>query len=55
MGENAVTGDIEKAFLMVAVDPKDRKFLRFLWLDKDDQLKVYQFERVPFGTSASPF
>ena len=27
----AITGDIEKAYLQISVDEKDRDLLRFLW------------------------
>ena len=58
--ENRVVlvGDIEKAFLNVAVDVLDRDCLRFLWMEKPPDLSriaVYQFCSVVFGVNASPF
>ena len=58
--ENRVVlvGDIEKAFLNVGVDKKDRDCLRFLWLANPPDLSkivVYRFCRVVFGLNASPF
>ena len=46
----ALTADVVKAFLQVAVHPSDRDAHRFLWGDK-----VMRFTRVPFGNRASPF
>ena len=55
----AVTADIEKAFLMVAMSRKDRDVLRFLWFDDvlSDQPNLVQlrFTRVVFGVSSSPY
>ena len=55
----ALVGDIEKAFLNVAVDEKDRDSLRFLWVedvrDHNLSIAVYRFCRVVFGLNASPF
>ena len=55
----AVTADIEKAFLMIAVSPRDREFLRFLWVDdpskEDPSIVLYRFARVVFGVTSSPF
>ena len=52
----AISGDIEKAFLNISVDPRDRDYLRFLWVDdtgsKHPHLQVYRFA---FGISSSPF
>ena len=57
--KTALIGDIEKAFLNVSVHPKDRDYLRFLWVDditsSHPNLQVYRFARVAFGVSASPF
>ncbi|KAK6175232.1 hypothetical protein SNE40_013739 [Patella caerulea] len=54
-----LAGDIEKAFLMVSVAPKDRDVLRFLWFDNPEDenpnFSVYRFTRVMFGVSSSPF
>ena len=48
-------GDIEKAFLNVAVDPDDRDSLRFLWVEdvrhSNLSVVVYRFCLVVF----SPF
>lgn len=55
----AVIADVEKAFLMIAVDEGDRDVLRFLWVDdvtKDEpEIRAYRFTRVVFGVSSSPF
>ena len=55
----ALVGNIEKAFLNIEVDPKDRDCLRFLWVDnvRDNNLSivVYRFCRIVFGLNASPF
>ena len=55
----ALIADVEKAFLMIAVDEKDRDVLRFLWVDdvtkEEPELRAYRFTRVVFGVSSSPF
>ena len=55
----ALTADIERAFLMIAVCEADRDVLRFLWFDditKDrPQVCAFRFARVVFGVSSSPF
>ena len=55
----ALAGDIEKAFLMVAMDEKDRDSLQFLWSlnpeDEDPKIISLRFARVAFGVSSSPF
>ena len=44
---------------MIAVTPSDRDVLRFIWIDdvnkKKPELQVFQFTRVVFGVSSSPF
>ena len=55
----ALIGDIEKAFLNIEVDERDRDCLRFLWCEDvhkpDSKIVVYRFCRVVFGLNASPF
>ena len=55
----ALVADIEKAFLMVSVCPKDRDALRFLWVDsvneRTPKVLTFRFSRVVFGVSSSPF
>ena len=46
--------DLKKAFLQVVIDPKDRKFIRFLWRDKDGNIKKFQMVVLPFGVVSSP-
>ena len=59
MSKVALIGDLEKAFLSVKVDPKQRDLLRFLWYDdisKDEpQLLLLRFTRLVFGLTCSPF
>ena len=55
----ALVADIEKAFLMISVAPKDRDVLRFLWLkdafQENSEIVKLRFTRVVFGVSPSPF
>ncbi|GFV88500.1 integrase catalytic domain-containing protein [Trichonephila clavipes] len=49
-----ILADIEKAFLMLSVAPKDRDYLRFFFPCNEKQL-VYRHCRVVFGVSSSPY
>lgn len=60
-GSYIMSGDIEKAFHMVEVNPKDRDAIRFTWL-KDPSLppsnentRYMRFTVLPFGVNSSPF
>lgn len=55
LGQTAFVADIEKAFLQIRVREEDRDFLRFLWIDSNDQLVAYRMTSVPFGATSSPF
>ena len=50
----ALTADIEKAFLQIAVKKEDCDVHRFLW-ETDGMVKTMRFRRIPFGNCASPF
>uniref|UniRef100_A0A6P6Y266 Uncharacterized protein LOC113793719 n=1 Tax=Dermatophagoides pteronyssinus TaxID=6956 RepID=A0A6P6Y266_DERPT len=50
----AVTADLSKAFLQIMIHPDDRKFLKFMWINSEDQLKIYQMKVLPFGLISSP-
>ena len=55
----ALTGDVEKAFLMVRITEEDRDVLRFLWVDDivkfSPEIVILRFTRVVVGVSSSPF
>ena len=55
----ALTADIERAFLNVAIAPEHRDYLRFFWVDDiltdNPQLVIMRFTRVVFGVNSSPF
>ena len=52
----ALAGDVEKAFLMVSVEGKDRDSLRFLWIrDAEEETPEVIITCVVFGVSSSPF
>ena len=52
-----ITGDMQKAFLQIKVDPRDRDALRFLWYENLDSRTVvqYRFTRVIFGSGPSAY
>ena len=57
----ALTADIEKAFLQMMLDEKDRDSVRILSLKNFTQpvspsnIEIYRSTRPPFGVNASPF
>jgi len=54
----ALTGDIEKGFLMIGIRESDRDMLRFLWLQdpfqENSKLLHFRFTRLVFGLRPSP-
>lgn len=59
LNKYAVTSDIEKAFLMVGLNPRDKDSCRFFWprdpFDPNSPLLTYRFKVVLFGSTASQF
>ena len=53
----ALTADISEMFLQVGLREQDRPYHRFLWRDFDTSKEpnVYEFSRLLFGNTASPF
>ena len=52
----AVSADISKAYMTIAVDPSDQPFFRFLWRGPgSDQIKAFQMGRVTWGAASSGF
>lgn len=53
-----ITGDNEKAFLLVGINPQDRDMLRFLWYEdpfvSDPEPIIYCFSRLVCGLRPSP-
>ncbi|XP_071177853.1 uncharacterized protein [Mytilus edulis] len=56
---NDVVTDIEKAFLQITLDEKDRDMKRFFWLkdstDPTSELITYRSKAILFGATCSPF
>jgi hypothetical protein len=53
----ALSADIAQMFLQVKLKEEDRRYHRFLWrnLQDDRPPDAYEFLRLPFGNTASPF
>ncbi|KAK0425562.1 hypothetical protein QR680_009259 [Steinernema hermaphroditum] len=60
-GTIAVISDVEKAFLQVKLQEKDRDATRFLWVKdaerpvNEENIVTYRYRTIPFGINASPF
>ena len=50
-----IVGDVEKAFLQVALDATDRDAFRVINKIRNSPEKHYRLCRVPFGGESSPF
>ena len=57
--ERRESAEIEKAFLNIEVDEKDRDCLWFLWIEDPfndgSPTVIYRFCHFAFGVSSSPF
>ena len=49
----ALVCDVKEMYLQIEIHPDDRKHLRFLWRTQDE-VNVYQFNRLVFGLNISP-
>ena len=53
--EIGMTADISQMFLQIIMHPDCRNFLRFLWYDKNNDVKEFCFRKVIFGSADSPY
>ncbi len=60
LGKIILIGDIEKAFLQIAIKPEDRDLTRWLWVrdinnpSLEGNVVEYRFPRLPWGLNCSP-
>jgi len=50
-----IIADFRKALLQIILCEGDRKFLRFLWVNTEGDLKIFRHAQVAFGVTSSPF
>ena len=50
-----IIADTRKAFLQISLCEGDQDFLRFLWVNKEGDLKIFRHARVAFGVTSSPY
>ena len=55
IGKVGVVGDLEKAFLQLTLEEKDRNVCCFLWLNPQGDIEEYRYRKVLFGAKSSPF
>lgn len=53
----ALMCDIKEMYLQIKLNPSDRPYHRFLWrnMETKEDPNVFEFERIVFGVSSSPF
>lgn len=51
---NVLTCDVKAAFLQIAIDKPDQRYLGLLWMD-GTQVKQSRYVRLPFGLCCSPW
>ncbi|UYV69901.1 hypothetical protein LAZ67_7001148, partial [Cordylochernes scorpioides] len=55
-GKFGVVADIEKVFLQIEMNERDRDYLRFLWYSQNgEKTEVFRHRCVVFGVNCSPF
>jgi hypothetical protein len=50
LGDWATSNDLADAYFHVLIDPRDRKWLRFVWRGR-----IFQLRALPFGLASSPW
>ena len=48
-GKIAVCADLEKAYLMILIDPKDRNYMKLIWFDEHGQPMPLRHAALAFG------
>lgn len=51
----AIVADIKQAFLNIEIKEEHKNFLRFLFVDRNDSLVKFRFNRGIFGVNSLPF
>ena len=53
----ALMCDVREMYLQIKLNPSDRPYHRFLWrnMKTKENPSVFEFERIVFGVSSSPF
>ena len=55
IGKVGVVGDLDKVFLQLTLEEKDRNVCCFLWLNPQGHIQEYRYRKVIFGAKSSPF